>query len=174
MEISDQIPDFESNWLKYHNIIFRRVIYITGNIEAAEDITQEVFTKLYKSPPAHKNIEAWLKRVSTNLAYNFIRDEKSRTTKLEKFLQKIDMKAESAENIAVINIEYYMTKKILNKLKSKEKFCLLLKFSGYKYSEIANILNINKNSIGKTLSRAQEKFKKLYLKTDSLKGGGKK
>lgn len=166
MGISDQIPrtDFENNWLKYRNLIFRRVIYITGNIEASEDITQEAFTKLYNSPPAHNNIEAWLKRVSTNLAYNFVRDEKSKINKHEKLLNGISMQVESAENRAVINIEYYMTKKILNKLKSKEKLCLLLKFSGYKYGEISDILGINKNSVGKILSRSQEKFKKLYLK----------
>jgi RNA polymerase sigma factor (sigma-70 family) len=164
MVISDQSTNdfFEQQWQKYHNKIFRRVIYITGNIQASEDITQDTFTKLYNSPPAHNNIEAWLKRVSTNLAYNFIRDEKLNDNKNEQISQDIEQTIPSAEDKVVNKIEYIQTKKILNLLKPNERLCLLLKFSGYKYNEIADIIQINKNSVGKIISRSQEKFKKLY------------
>lgn len=166
MVISDQntIGKFEYNWHKYHNKIFRRVFYITGSIEAAEDITQEVFVRLYNSPPAHFNIEAWLKRVSMNLAYNFVRDEKFIANKKKKFVSEVDDTIPSAEDKVVDNMENSLTKKILSLLKPNERLCLLLKFSGYKYSEIAEIIQMNKNSVGKLIARAQEKFKKLYYK----------
>jgi len=43
---------------------------------------------------------------------------------------------------------------------------LLLKFSGYKYSEIAETIKIDKNSVGTVISRAQAKFKENYLKAE--------
>ena len=164
MILSDQKGNtfFENNWRKHYNQILRRVIYITGNIQASEDITQEVFTKLLNSPPSHKNIEAWLKAVSTNLAYNYIRDEKLKQKKNQVLIKTLD-NVTSAENSVVDKIENNQTKKILDRLNPKERLCLLLKFSGYKYTEISQVVQININSVGKTISRAQKKFKKFYL-----------
>jgi len=166
MVISDQDTknSFEDNWEKYYNKIFRRVIYITGNKDISEDITQEVFAKLYSAPPGHYNVEAWLKRVSTNMAYNFIRNENLKLKKNGSLVENIDNTAVSAEDNVVDKMEYMLTNKILNLLKPNEKLCLVLKFSGYKYNEIAEVLSINKNSVGKIIARAQEKFKKLYFK----------
>lgn len=62
------------------------------------------------------------------------------------------------------DFEILLIKKILNELNSKERLCLLLKFSGYKYNEISNIIGIEKNSVGKTIARAQQKFKEKYEK----------
>jgi RNA polymerase sigma factor (sigma-70 family) len=102
--------------------------------------------------------------VATNLAYNYLRDQKTRRNKEPVLEERSESNVISIEDLAIKNWEVRLTRKILNSLNQRDRLCLLLKFSGYKYNEIAEIAGIDKASVGKILSRAQEKFKKLYLK----------
>lgn len=72
---------FNTYYEEYYPIFFRHCAYLTGNLQSAEDIDQEAFIKLYNSPPNHGDILPWLSRVATNLAYNYIRDQKTRKSK---------------------------------------------------------------------------------------------
>ena len=160
--------DFNASYEKYYSVIFRHCAYLTGDVQAAEDIAQETFIKLYHSPPSHDNTIAWLSRVATNLSYNYIRDQKTRYSKETVIEQQGTGQVISIEDIAIRNSEVRLTRKILNSLSPRDRLCLLLKFSGYKYNEIAEITGVEKASVGKILSRAQEKFKELYLKEGEL------
>lgn len=156
--------DFKNCYEKYYMVIFKHAAYLTGSTQTAEDITQEAFIRLYNSPPQHDNTGAWLSRVATNLAYNYIRDEKSRRNKEPVMEEWEPSKVISIEEAAIKDTEIRLTRKILNKMKPRDRLCLLLKFSGYKYHEISDILSLEKSSVGKILARAQEKFKEMYLK----------
>lgn len=161
----ESIPeDFTTSYEKHYNKIFRHCAYLTGDVQAAEDITQETFIKLYHSPPSHDNTGAWLLRVATNLAYNYFRDRETRQSKEPLVDEHAVSNVISIEEIAIKDSEVRMTRKILNRLNHRDRVCLLLKFSGYKYSEIAELAGVRKASVGKIISRAQEKFKELYLK----------
>ncbi|KPU42500.1 RNA polymerase sigma factor SigM [Oxobacter pfennigii] len=141
----------------------RHASYLTGSTAAAEDIAQETFIRLYNHCETIENVGAWLSRVASNLAYNYIRNERARIKKLPEIDNK-EHNVISLEDIVVRDYEIRTTRKILERLSSRDRMCLLLKFSGYKYNEISEITGIEKNSVGKILSRAQEKFKKIYLR----------
>ncbi len=160
----DVIKDFNDCYEKYYRVIFKHAAYLTGNSQVAEDITQEAFIKLYNSPQQHTNTAAWLSRVATNLAYNYFRREKIRSNKEPTIKHHAQSNVISLEDAAIRDFEIRMTRNILNRLKARDRICLLLKFSGYKYSEISEIAGVEKTSIGKILARAQEKFKEMYLK----------
>lgn len=164
-----QEQNFKTAYEKYYDTIFKRISYLTGDMHAAEDLTQEVFMKLYNSPPAHDNIAAWLNKVSTNTSYNYIRDKKVHEGKNEMIYKKEMDNVVSIEEVAINNCEVDLTKKVLNILSPRDRMCLLLKFSGYKYSEIAEVIGVDKNSVGTLISRAQTKFKENYL---NLEGRG--
>lgn len=156
--------DFRSCYEKYFPVIFRHAAYLAGNVQAAEDIAQETFIKLYNTPPQHSNTGAWLSRVASNLAYNYLRDEKTRRNKEPVIEEPEDSKVISIEDVVIKDSEIRLTRKILKAMNERDRMCLLLKFSGYKYTEISEILDIEKTSVGKILARAQEKFKEMYLK----------
>jgi DNA-directed RNA polymerase specialized sigma24 family protein len=52
-------------------------------------------------------------------------------------------------------------------LSERDKLLILLKYTGYTYSEIAQTLEIEENSVGTLLARAKKRFKDTLL---SLKG----
>ena len=158
--------NFKTTYEKYYDTIFRRISYLTGDTHAAEDLTQEVFMKLYNSPPDHDNTLPWLNKVSANLSYNYIRDRKIHEGKNELIYEKEIGNVVSIEEIAINNWEVELTRKVLNMLSPRDSMCLLLKFSGYKYNEIAEVIGVDKNSVGTIISRAQGKFKENYLKAE--------
>lgn len=158
--------NFKTSYEKYYDTIFKRITYLTGDIHAAEDLTQEVFIKLYNSPPDHENTIAWLNKVSTNLSYNYMRDKKIHENKNEVIYEKEMGNVVSIEEVAINNCEMDLTRQVLNMLSPRDRMCLLLKFSGYKYNEIAEVIGVDKNSVGTIIARAQGKFKDKYLITE--------
>lgn len=156
--------DFKTWYKEYYNIIFKHASYLTGSTYTAEDITQETFIKLYNCTERIENIGAWLSRVATNLAYNHIRNENTKTRKQPVIEDNEQSNVISLEDAAIRDYEIRITRKILDRLSPRDRMCLLLKFSGYKYNEISEIVGVEKNSVGKILARSQEKFKKMYLK----------
>lgn len=138
--------------------MFRHIAYLTGNTQTAEDITQEVFTRLYREPPEHDNVAAWLFKVANNLAYNHIRDEKTRSAKESAISVGEEDKIINIEDRAIRNQEIRQIRKALDSLPERDRMCLLLKFSGYRYSEIAEVIGTEKTSVGTILVRSQKKF----------------
>lgn len=156
--------EFDLNYAKYYNQVFKHTVFLTGSVQAAEDITQEAFIKLYNSPPDHSNTIAWLTRVATNMAYNYLRDEKVKKNKEPLVSEDDASKVISIEDVVIKNHEIRLIRKVLNSMDTRDRICLLLKFSGYKYSEIAEVIGAEAASVGTILSRAQAKFKQKFSK----------
>lgn len=132
-------------------------------------MAQETFLKLFQTPPREQsNLGGWLARVATNLAYNQLRSEKSRKGReIKSDLGLVAMAP--AEEIALRNEEIRLVQSALDSLQDRDKTCLLLRYSGMSYADIAGVLGIKPSSVGTTLARAQAKFKDEYLR---LKGRG--
>ncbi|HHV95570.1 MAG TPA: sigma-70 family RNA polymerase sigma factor [Clostridiaceae bacterium] len=144
--------------------MLKHVIFILGRYPDAEDIVQETFIKLYDVYPQVSFVRTWLIKVSTRLAYNYLRNKKIEKSKYEDMVESKSSNMISIEDAAVINTEMRMIRKILDGMKPRDRICLLLKYSGYTYNEIADMLEIKRTSISQILSRAQKKFMKKYNK----------
>ncbi|NMB95300.1 MAG: sigma-70 family RNA polymerase sigma factor [Clostridiaceae bacterium] len=156
--------NFEECYLQHYQEILRHVTFILGRYSDAEDIVQETFVKLYNVYPQISFVRTWLIKVSTRLAYNYLRNKKIEKNKYENMVESESSNIVLIEDMAIMNIEVKMIRKILDSMNARDRVCLLLKYSGYKYNEIADILEIKKTSISQILSRAQEKFIKKYKK----------
>lgn len=51
---------------------------------------------------------------------------------------------------------------VLSNMNERDRTILLMKFSGFQYKEIAEVLQIDISSIGTLLVRAKQKFRKIY------------
>lgn len=161
---------FREFYERYYQPVCRRLTGLLGNRSAAEDVAQEAFFKLYQSPPAEPaNIGGWLNRVAVNLAYNYLRGEESRRRRES---------AGSATALQVLNClpeeftlrreEIGQIRLALEALPARDRACLLLRFSGMSYREIARALDIGESSVGTVLARARSRFRGEYLR---LSGG---
>jgi len=159
---------YQQIYHRYYPVVCRQLTYMLGNRATAEDLAQETFLKMYNNPPQeYKNIGGWLSRVAANLAYNYLRSEKSRQQREQKVNGPKDVTA-SSEEIALQQEEKRIIQQTLESLAERDKLCLLMKHSGYSYDEIAEAINVKKSSVGTIIARAQARFKRIYLQQ---KGG---
>ena len=154
--------NFEEHWARVYELIFR----LTGDRHEAEDLALEAFWRLYSRPPrSNQNLAGWLYRVATNLGFNALRAQKRRA-RYEAQAGRVEMEnaaadpAEEAERAE----ERRLVRETLIKMKPRSARLLTLRYSGFNYAEIASLLDLSPNSVGKLLARAEQEFIQMYDK----------
>jgi RNA polymerase sigma factor (sigma-70 family) len=129
--------------------------------ELIDDLIQETFLRFYlqlKKDVVFENPRAWLYKVFLNQFKTSIVSHHHGTTDSERVslenLQSADFQEEYSKNE-----EKRIVFEILESLDKRDKELLLLYHEGFSYIEMAEILEINPNSVGKTLVRAIGKLK---------------
>ncbi|HPV57503.1 MAG TPA: sigma-70 family RNA polymerase sigma factor, partial [Tenuifilaceae bacterium] len=59
--------------------------------------------------------------------------------------------------------QFLRVRKAMDKLSEKERALVILYKEGFSYKEMSAVIEINENSVGKTLSRAIDKMTKLLV-----------
>ena len=143
--------------------IIERVIRDRGR---SEELAVEVFLKLWRKPASqHENVEAWLYRVAVRTGIDGLRRQ-SRRAHYERVLAWVRPHRASAnpEQLHSVNEEQERVRAVLSEINPRHAQFLLLRSQDFTYDEIAAILNLNPASIGTLLSRAQQTFRKEYIK----------
>ncbi|GLX67881.1 sigma-70 family RNA polymerase sigma factor [Paenibacillus glycanilyticus] len=165
-------PDlFKDIFHKHYPSVLRKLIALLKDKSAAEDIAQEVFLKLYNNPPSRPEaVGAWLHQVLTRSAYDYL-DQKARERQLmqrqEKQLMTEPQSFQSGEQAVMKQGEEEQVQNWLHALPEKDRELLLLRYSGYSYSEIAKELNVQQPQVGMLLKRAGDRLKKQAYKSDN-------
>jgi len=123
------------------NILKGYVIKMVGNSHLAQDIIQDTMLKavthISKFEPKAK-FSTWLIKISTNVYRDFLRKNKIFELIDENFIDK----GKHLEEIVIFNYEYKEVMKVILKLPYKKRAVLILKhYYGYKYEEIAEIID---------------------------------
>lgn len=165
MDTKKEKLDFTGEFQVYYPILIKQVTFLMGDRNIAEDIVQETLIKYYYSDKKNiKNPRAWLTKVAINTSYNYIRSERSRKKREEATIQEND---NTVEEIVIERQEAQRVREAIGLLSERDRLLILLKYTGYTYSEIAQTLEIEGNSVGTLLARAKKRFKDTLL---SLKG----
>lgn len=165
---------FEEAFTLHHRTVFRAARSVVQDAGLAEDVTQEVFIRLYKHIDTLPNLEMlrpWLIRVALNVAKNTLRGNIRANTRDENYVKdtvgnsvfSVESEYEQKSEVSEIN-------RALNKVKEPLRSCLVLKQQGLSYREIAESLSLNETSIGTYVARARAEFMRFYGKVgkDSL------
>lgn len=163
------VASFETLFYRHYDRVYGLLFRLLGNWVEAEDITQEVFLKLYQQPlkkglfgRQEHNVGAWLYRVATNMGYNHIRGRKrqwQRNTVLVP--DATDALPDPAERAAQQETRLRV-RQALSQLPQRDTQLLLLRQMGFSYAELAEACEIAPGSVGTMLSRAAEAFRKVY------------
>lgn len=146
----------------YYLPIMRYLNHLTGEVTAAQDLSQEVFLKLYYQAPSDlANPRAWLFRVATNMGYNYLRQQANRMRR-EVAVSQINPGTDDLEDLAIRGEERVTVREVLESLSERDRTCLVMKFSGFSYQEIAETIGVGKSSVGTILLRAMQKFRREY------------
>ena len=135
--------------------------------DEAQDAVQEVFLKLWNyrnKLDSIKNIEAFAMKITKNWCIDRLKSRKP--VYIESYNRSFDFQKE--ENNPHDILESTDTMKELNdimrKLPEQQRMIIQLRdVEGYEFEEIADIMNINVNTVRVNLSRARNKIKDILL-----------
>lgn len=162
--------DFDEAFVLHHRAVYRTAYAVVRNVAQAEDITQEVFLRLYRhldSLAGQEMLRPWLLRVAINVARNTLRGQSRTLAREDEFAKNMpfdeqttpgpDAEFERREEIKE-------AQRALDGVCEPARSCLLLQQQGLSYHEIASALEINEASVGSLLARGRKEFVRKFGK----------
>ena len=157
--------------------IYRYYYFKTMERELSEDLTSEVFIRVYSNlrntSLNGKSFIAWLYRIANNLLIDHFRKNKGKEVPLEQVLDNIKvydeniLKRESAYLRKELGLEKPGLILALNSLTGLQKDVIILRFvEDMDYGTIAGIFKKNKGTIRGIVFRAMEKIRKEMTGSD--------
>lgn len=159
---------YEALYNRYKTRILTFVHRLVGDREWAEDLTQEVFLKVYRSPRSfdpRNRFMTWLFAVARNLAIDFLRRKRPSAS-----LASGDRDDEPAIEVEADGAEGPVDSTLMNELEERMQVVLmtlsdklrevfvLCAMQGLSYEEVAQIVKCPAKTVSSRLSRARERF----------------
>jgi RNA polymerase sigma factor (sigma-70 family) len=162
-EIDGQVFDFDAVFRLHYPRLARVIARLIGDPARAEELAVEALWKLWQSPEAHGEAAGgWLYRTAMRLGLNELRGSSRRTR--HESLAEVSAAFPDPEQARAAAEERRQVRECLAALQTRDSALLVLRSSGLSYAELAAALELNPSSIGTFLSRAQEAFRKEYIK----------
>jgi RNA polymerase sigma factor (sigma-70 family) len=135
--------EFEKLYEEYFIVSRNFTFYITNNLENAEDVLQESWFKVYRSylnNKINKNFKSYLfSTIKNTYIDTFIKKKENQNISIE----DIEIDLPGMDNVEKEVIKKIHIEEILNQFTGIEKRIIELLMMGYKYSDIADELNIS-------------------------------
>lgn len=166
---------FDEIYFDHHKMVFNLALQYVQNIEDAEEITQDVFLKVFDNLNSFKkqaSLKTWIYRISINQSLDFI---KAKNTQKRNFLSSIfslndeKFKFEPPNfNHPGIELEqkeaYQKIFEAINQLSDNQKTAIiLLKIEDKSQFETAEIMNLNVKALESLFQRAKKNLEILLI-----------
>jgi RNA polymerase sigma-70 factor, ECF subfamily len=118
---------FENLYDRYHAMVYGIALRVLGDAGSAEDVTQNVFLKIWSAPDAFRsgNLVGWLARVARNRAIDVLRSRKLRS---ENELSESIPDDATLEQTAMTRIDGQLARAAMNQLGDDQRSLLELGF----------------------------------------------
>jgi len=152
---------------KHRSSVIHFVYRMVQNQAVAEELTQEVFLRVYRSRSTYEptaKFTTWLFRIATHLALNSLRDGKN-----QKYEERLDHQSDdlparqvadvrpSVEQSMVYEARLDEVRRAVASLPEKQRAAVLMhKYEELEYSQIAKVLNCSESAVKSLLFRAYE------------------
>ena len=155
--------DFEEVFRNHYARIASVIARVVRDRARAEDVAVEVFLKLWLSrdKPLDKP-EAWIYRVAVRKALDDLR----RQARRQRYEQVLDFvrRGPTPEETRSADEERERVHRVLAVMRPRNAELLVLRSEGLSYEELAGALGVKVASVGTFLARAQQAFRKEYVK----------
>ena len=155
--------DLEAVFRQHYARVARIIARVVRDHARAEELAVEVFLKFWRSRQAHgDHTEAWFYRMAVRAGLNELRRQtrQSYYERLSAFARAVP----TPEDIRNAGEEEARVRLVIGAIAPHRAELLILQSHGLAYAEIAAALKLNPASIGTLLRRAQQAFRKEYVK----------
>jgi RNA polymerase sigma-70 factor (ECF subfamily) len=155
--------DFDTVFQTHYRRIARVIFRVIQDPSRADELAVDVFWKLWRRSSAHgPHAAGWLYRSAVRAALDELR-RRSRREKYERWFG-ISARPDDPEQTHDAAEERVRIRTVLATLRSSEAQLIALRAEGLSYDEVAQALKLKPASIGTMLRRAQESFRKEYVR----------
>lgn len=164
-EIEDKEDLIDEIMNKYGQEVLQLVYSYVNNKEVAEDVTQDIFVKCYKSLHTYKgnsNLKTWLWRIAINHCKDYLKSwYNKKVIVTEDDFTYMESQKESVEQIVIQNAEYSRLASAVMSLPIKYREVIyLFYYEELSIKEIATVIEVKENTIKTRLKKAKELLKK--------------
>jgi RNA polymerase sigma-70 factor (ECF subfamily) len=160
---ADTTLDIESLFRARFDRVARVIARVVRDPARAEELAVEAFVRLWRTPRAHTpQAESWLYRTAVRLGLDELRRQKRRD-RYENLLA-IVRRVPTPEQIHAVAEEQDRVRAVVASLPTRQAELLVLRSHDLSYSELASALDIHPASLGTLLARAQNSFRKEYVR----------
>lgn len=156
------LQDFIEKWEEEKEPLFKFALALTGNREDAKDLLQETAEKAlmhYRRFKGEKRFGEWMFTLMRN---SFIQDY-GRWTETSRMLRLCEIASRTEDRTLEANPEaLYGVREIsrlLNELNSRSRTPFILYMDGYKYEEIASMLQIPMGTVKHRIFKARQQIR---------------
>jgi RNA polymerase sigma-70 factor, ECF subfamily len=152
---------------KYEKDVFLLAYSFVKEKSLAEDISQEVFIKCYRSIDGFRgeaSLKSWIYRITVNTSKDMLKRKSFNVLKYPKwFFENLQRSGSSEEAVLKRNENGLLLESVL-KLPVKYREAIILHyFHDLRINEIAEALEINPNTVKTRLARGREVLRKILL-----------
>jgi RNA polymerase sigma-70 factor, ECF subfamily len=170
---------------RYQTKIFSIIYGILRNHNDAEDIAQQVFTKVYfsiRNFDFRSSLLTWIYKITVNECYDYLRKKRVRKLVYESdFSQEDAQRMESSEPaidpgapVDTRLAQKDLAVKLLSKVSQEDRSLILLKeVEGHSVEELAQMTGLNENTIKVKLFRTRQKLLKAAQRLSRARSVGK-
>jgi RNA polymerase sigma-70 factor (ECF subfamily) len=161
---ADDQAAFECLVKRYQNPLGNFVYRYVGDRSTAEDITQEVFMRVYRSASSFvpkARVSSWLFKIALNLSLNEIKRRQRQRRDETAIHDEQEHGAESASSPAAPRRDLELeVMSALDKLSGNQRAALLLRVNeGLSYREIGETLGLSVPSVEALIFRARQQLR---------------
>jgi RNA polymerase sigma-70 factor (ECF subfamily) len=152
--------DIEALFRLHYVRVVRLIARVVRDRAGAEDLAVELFLKLWRVRPECP--EGWLYRAAGRTAIDHLRRQmrRARYERVARFF----VENQTPEELHASSEERERVQRVLAAIDRRKAELLLLRSEGLSYEELAEAFDLKALSIGTLLNRAQEIFRKEYVK----------
>ena len=161
--------------------VYDRTYRMVRHHEAAEDLTQETFVKMFRALDRHgpeRKPSAWIGRIADNTALDYLRLKRPDSTRslLTVTPGRADLRARRMRLLGdtptpCTDLREFTAalKRAVRRLRPQHRRCFVLHhFEQRSYTEIARIMNVSVGTVGTYLHRAREQLKRMLQPTAGI------
>ena len=153
---------FEGLMEKYYRRILNFIYRYSNNREVAEDLTQEVFMKVYHARHSYQpkaQFRTWIYTIAKNLSLNEFK--KFRFSVLEnELIQSVEDNNPRADQMLADQEMVQVIKKAIGELPENQRLAVILhRYEDFSYEEIAQTMGLSVQAVKSLLNRAKESLR---------------
>ncbi len=163
----ESFQTFEKVYTELYSLIYRIAYHVVYDDDAAEDVTQEAFVRLYHSDHIFSTIDDakyWTIRVVKNLAINQLRKKKRSIQLVEKMEQEQvkTSNTETGEDVYMREETIHQVRDALTRLPENLRLPIILReYGDMSYSEIAQVMGISESNVKVRIHRGRANLERL-------------